>query len=874
VKRIKQGLSLQGYLLLNVVAILIPGLVFAAILFSRFYNSELARVDEDLQGKALELALTLDRDLQGQQYTLQALSVGQALANRNFEVFHRQASRVRAFTGIDVLLRDRSGQQLVNTRVPYGTVLPPPYPVDGDDEVVKTRQPYVTNLVIGGVVRRPVYAITVPVVENNEVVLFLHLSLELQRLIDIINADLTPQQTAGIFDRNYQVMARTRRFSELVGKHAPHGVIDAATKDRGIWRGTNAEGEIVRLGLARSKIAGWWVWVSIPEAAIQNSLRSTLLSLAAIGGGLTLFALLLAYLLARRFTTGIRALTGWAERLGRGEKIFAHALPVREFNEVGQELEAASAKRAELEAELVRRATRDSEERFQILVKGVTDYAIYMLDPEGHVTNWNAGAKRIKGYDEADIVGQHFSRFYTPDDLALNLPSLALAAAVEKGRYEAEGRRVRKDGTEFWANVIIDPIYDEDKKLIGFAKITRDITEKREAQKQLEIAREQLYQSQKMDAVGQLTGGVAHDFNNLLMIILGNLDRAKRTLENWKEGAEERLARAIDQATTGAQRAAKLTGHLLAFSRRQPLEPKIIDVNKMLSHLSGFLKTSLGEKVQLEVVGAAGLWQIEADPTHLETAILNLAVNARDAMPDGGKLTVEASNAFLDEDYCRAHTEVRPGQYVQIALTDTGTGMTKDVADRAFEPFFTTKQPGQGTGLGLSQVFGFVKQSGGHLKIYTEADHGTTVKVYLPRAFGEADIPGENRAPAPAAYGSETILLVEDDQDVRAFVAESLRDLNYRVVEAGDAQWALKLLDEEQRVDMLLTDVILPGENGRELADAARRKQPDIKVLFMTGYSRNAIVHQGRLDPGVDLIQKPVTQATLAMRVRELLDRA
>jgi PAS domain S-box-containing protein len=870
----KQGLSLQGYLVLNVIAILIPGLVFAALLFSRFYSAELERADDELRGKAIELALNVDRDLQGQQYTLQALSISQRLANRNFEAFYAQATRVRDFTGVDVLLRDRSGQQLINTRVPYGTVLPPPYQIDGDHEVVKTKRPVVTNLVIGGVARRPLYSLLVPVIENDEVVFFLQFSLELQQLIDIINADLSPGQTAGIFDRDYKIMARTKRFSELVGKPVPQGMIDAANKDLSVWRGVNADGELVRLGLARSRIAGWWVWVSIPEAAIKSGIFGTLRNLAAIGAALALFALLLAYLLARRFTTGIQTLTGWADALGRGKKIFAHALPVREFNEVGRELEAASTKRAELEAKLVQKATRDSEERFKILVHGVTDYAIYMIDPEGRITNWNDGAKRIKGYDAAEIVGQHFSRFYTPEDIALNLPALSLSAALAGGRYESEGWRVRKDGTRFWASVFIDPIYDDDRQLVGFAKITRDITEKRDAQRQLESAREQLYQAQKMDAVGQLTGGVAHDFNNLLTIILGNLDRAKRTLEDWKEGAEARLARALDQATIGAQRAAKLTGHLLAFSRRQPLEPKIIDINRLLSHLSSFLKTSLSEKVELEVVGAAGVWQIEADPTHLETAILNLAVNARDAMPDGGKLTVEASNAFLDEDYCRAHTEVKPGQYVQIALTDTGTGMTKEVADRAFEPFFTTKEAGHGTGLGLSQVYGFVKQSGGHLKIYTEAGHGTTVKFYLPRASGDPDMPSHSRAATPPAYGNETILVVEDDRDVRAFVAEALRELRYRVLEAGDAKWALKLLDEEKRVDLLLTDVILPGENGRELAEAARGRQADIKVLFMTGYSRNAIVHQGRLDPGVDLVQKPVTQATLAQRVRDLLDRS
>ena len=514
-----------------------------------------------------------------------------------------------------------------------------------------------------------------------------------------------------------------------------------------------------------------------------------------------------------------------------------------------------------------------ANQRFQLLVQGVTDYAIYLLDPLGNITNWNSGAVRIKGYSEDEIVGRHFSEFYTPEDLAKDVPIRALAAAANEGRYEAEGWRVRKDGSRFWASVVIDRISDAKGEIVGFAKITRDITERREGQQRLEAAREQLYQSQKMDAVGQLTGGVAHDFNNLLTIIIGNLDGAKRAIEAGSAGTQERLARAIDQALNGAHRAARLTAHLLAFSRRQPLEPKVLDVNRLLRHLSTFLKPSLGEQVQLEVVGAGGVWQVEADETQLETAILNLALNARDAMPEGGKVTIEASNTFLDEIYCSKNAEVRPGQYVEISVTDNGVGMNGDVASRAFEPFFTTKDTGQGTGLGLSQVYGFVKQIGGHVKIYSEPGHGTTVKIYLPRVKGaaSAEVTDLQDVRMPAALGGESILVVEDDDDVRAFIAETLRELNYIVFRATDAPSALKILLTE-RVDLMLTDVVLPGRNGRDLADEASAKRPGLRVLFMTGYSRNAIVHNGRLDQGVNMIQKPFTQAALAAKIRNLLD--
>jgi signal transduction histidine kinase len=385
-------------------------------------------------------------------------------------------------------------------------------------------------------------------------------------------------------------------------------------------------------------------------------------------------------------------------------------------------------------------------------------------------------------------------------------------------------------------------------------------------------AEEALRQSQKLDAIGHLTGGVAHDFNNLLTIIIGNLEAAQRQLENWTEGAQAKLSRRLDSAMHGAQRAATLTKRLLAFSRQQPLNPALLDVNRVLNGLSDFLRRALGEDISLEIVGGGGLWTVEADAAELEAAILNLAVNARDAMPEGGKLTIEASNSYLDEDYCRRHADVRPGQYVQIAVTDTGSGMPRDVIERAFEPFFTTKESGQGTGLGLSQVYGFVKQSGGHVKIYSEAGEGTTVKVYLPRFFGKASVAEEPAATPSRSHSAETVLVVEDDDDVRTYVVETLAALGYRVLEAAEAESALRLLGEDPGVQLLLTDVVMPGQNGRKLAQEARLRRPELKILYMTGYSRNAIVHQGRLDVGVDLLQKPITSDQLAAAVRKALD--
>jgi signal transduction histidine kinase/CheY-like chemotaxis protein len=384
------------------------------------------------------------------------------------------------------------------------------------------------------------------------------------------------------------------------------------------------------------------------------------------------------------------------------------------------------------------------------------------------------------------------------------------------------------------------------------------------------VAEDALRQAQKMEAVGQLTGGVAHDFNNLLTVIMGGLDTIKRS----KPTDHARIARAADMALQGAQRAASLTGRLLAFSRRQPLEPKPVELNALVREMTELLHRTLGEQIELEGVLAPRLWMVEADQNQLESAILNLAVNSRDAMPEGGKLTIETVNTALDESYAATDAEVIPGQYVMISISDTGTGIPKEVLPRVFEPFFTTKETGRGTGLGLSMVYGFVKQSGGHVTVYSEQGHGTTVKLYFPRYVGDATaMTGTPELPIPTSSEGEIILVVEDNDDVRAYSTTILSELGYAVLEARDAETALSLLRTGQRVDLLFTDVVLPGKTGKVLADAAAELRPGLKVLFTTGYSRNAIVHQGRLDAGVNLITKPFTFEQLAARVRDLLDR-
>jgi signal transduction histidine kinase/DNA-binding response OmpR family regulator len=383
-----------------------------------------------------------------------------------------------------------------------------------------------------------------------------------------------------------------------------------------------------------------------------------------------------------------------------------------------------------------------------------------------------------------------------------------------------------------------------------------------------------LRQAQKMEGIGQLTGGVAHDFNNLLTVIIGNLETVQRHLRQPQQSAPA-LERAADQAMRGAQRAASLTQRLLAFSRQQPLDPKPTDANRLIAGMSDLLRRALGEQIAVETVLAGGLWLVHGDPNQIEVAILNLAVNSRDAMPNGGRLTIETANAYLDEGYAASQAEVVPGQYVVVAVTDSGIGMGKDIVARAFEPFFTTKDVGHGTGLGLSQVYGFVKQSGGHVKIYSEPGEGTTVKIYLPRLHStELQAEPEIVAKAPGAAHAETILVVEDDGDVRSHTTGILRELGYAVLEAPEGKAALRAIEQHPEIGLLFTDVGLPGGmNGRQLAEAARRIRGDLKVLFTTGYARNAIVHDGRLDPGVQLITKPFTYAALATKLRDVLDQ-
>ena len=548
----------------------------------------------------------------------------------------------------------------------------------------------------------------------------------------------------------------------------------------------------------------------------------------------------------------------WVSPIMRGEEHIGAACTILDLTE-RKAAEQAMIRLNETLEQRVLEIAAERERSWQL-----SQELLAVATADGIFLEVNVAWTALLGWEAHELLGQSISDFIHPDDkAATEAKYVAIFDSPLTDPYEYRFRG--KDGGYRWFSWTA--VYEHGRVYAS----GRDVNAEKERQAELESAQEALRQSQKMDAIGQLTGGIAHDFNNLLQIISGNLDILSRSITD----ESPRLRRSIDNAAKGAERAAILTQRLLAFSRRQPLAPKIIDPNKLVSGMSDMLHRTLGETYEVETVTGSGLWRVEADPNQLESALLNLAINARDAMPMGGKLTVETANAHLDRDYAKRHSGVSPGQYAVICVTDTGSGMDPDTAERAVEPFFTTKDVGKGTGLGLSMVYGFVKQSGGHLKIYSEPGEGTTVKIYLPRHQGpEQATEAEAQSDAPAGVDGETILICEDDEDVRAYSAEVLRELGYRVIEAADGETTLRLLASENgRVDLLFTDIVLPGGmTGAVVAERARAAQPGLKVLFTTGYARNAIVHHGRLDPGVELLSKPFAYADLAARIRDLLD--
>ena len=541
---------------------------------------------------------------------------------------------------------------------------------------------------------------------------------------------------------------------------------------------------------------------------------------------------------------------GWRVRKD-GSRFWASVVvdPIRD--ESGNHIGFAKVTRDLTERRKSEQALRQSEERFRLLVQGVTDYAIYMLDPLGYVSSWNAGAERFKGYTAEEIIGHHFSRFYQEEERAAGVPDRALETARTEGRFEAEGWRVRKDGTRFWAHVVIDPIRDENGRLFGFTKITRDLTERKAAQDALESSRDEFFQSQKMEAIGQLTGGVAHDFNNILAAISGSIEIAQRRLAAGQDPGQF-----LNNALQGAQRGATLTQRLLSFARKQEMELAPLDVVAVIRETAGMLERTIGSDVTLQTRFPARLPLVLADRTQLELALVNLIVNARDAMPDGGLIEL-----VID---C-PESETKECELVRLKVLDEGIGMDETTRARATEPFFTTKGVGKGTGLGLSMVQGMAEQCGGHLVIDSEPGKGTAIEIWLPVAHEPAHEGAAVKPLAPAKTESMRILAVDDDAIVLLNTVTMLEDLGHEVIEMHSGPEALDALAAEE-FDLLISDYAMPGMNGGELIDRAREVRPGLRAAIVSGYAD--LPEGSALD--VPRLGKPFSESDLAMLIARM----
>ena len=853
--RIARRLSLRARLVLLVIVSIVP---LTAFTLARLYFDYQEAVTSSGE-KSLELARSLSaavgKDLQARIAVLQVLALSRSLRDGDLNAFRAQAETVVAeqFPGSYFLLLREDGQQVMNTYVPPGA----PLPVRGDlatiRQVFATGRPAVSDVYKGAITKSPVVTIDVPVRAADGTVAYALSSLpRLDDFAEIIRRQRLPEGwLASVFDRRGVNVARNLHPEQYVGQTAAPALLQhLVTGPEGIFRATSREGIEVVSAFSHVEPSGWAVALGLPLSDLTAPAVSAALRVLAVTGAALLIGVILAVVVSRQVTGPMAVLRRLASATNRDEVLSAPPTGLDEADEVAQALRVAEHRRRQSEMK------RNEAERQSQSIFETSQDVIQVADGYGRLVQASPSSAKVFGYRPEEMIGRSTQDFILPEDLETARTETRAARHGRAARH-FRCRYVHKDGhvvALLWMAVWSEP--DHRYFFIG-----RDMTE-------YEYTEEQLRQAQKMEAVGQLTGGVAHDFNNILMIIMANVDALEED-----EKLDPRLLARIKGIGDATQRAADLTRQLLAFSRKQALRPQRTNINDLVAVTSKLLRRTLGARIEIESVLADDLWSVEIDRAQLEAALVNLCINARDAMPDGGRLLIETRNTALDEDYVARNPDAIVGDYVRLAVTDTGSGMPPDVLNKVFEPFFTTKAAGKGTGLGLSMVYGFVKQSNGHIKIYSEVGSGTSIELFLARYVGKREKAATVQNPSMPGDG-ERILVAEDDSQVRASVVHQLESLGYTVEEAADGAAALAAAESaSQPYDLLLADVIMPGAlNGKALADEVTRRWPKTKVVFMSGYTHDAIVHQGRLDAGVLLLSKPFRRSDLAQIIRQALD--
>jgi PAS domain S-box-containing protein len=838
------------FLLAFAVALVLPVLLLAALLAFKYVDSEQVRAIETARSSARELLVAVERELVGPEMALRVLGTEPSVRSGDLKTFYQRAKAAADALGVTITVHKPGDKfQSLDTSVAWGA------PVQSgnseisiyEEQAIRTRQTTVTGVIAEPTRHIPVVFVLTPVFDGDKPLFVIAIAIPANHFVEALHqVSLPPAWISAFVDSNGRIIARSAGQSEFAGQPASSSWYQSAISSSAPWMRDTLDGQNVLVNRARSTRTGWTAAIAVPTGVLDAPLWRSFWLLVASGAGLLAIASFLAFWSGVRLSNAIRSLKVAGLRYSDQHLNSIVDTPVSEINEVGAAMAEAISHGDRREAQL------DS-------ILATVPSSMVIIDDRGYIQAFSRSAEKLFGYVAAEVVGSNVSVLMPEPDRSAHDGYIERFERTGEKKIIGIGRLVtglRKNGEKFPLELHVGEAAFDGKKL--FTGFMRDQTEKQRIEQELR-------QTQKMEAIGKLTGGVAHDFNNLLTVIKGNLEM----LEDFIGDSERDLLRDSQEA---ADLAAQLTASLLAFGRRMPLNPRRLDVGELLTSTSDLLRRTLGETIEV-TTSIKKVSDTIVDGPQLQNALLNLAINARDAMPRGGKLSIAVSDVELDEDYAESYGDVTPGRYVMIAMTDTGTGMTKQVRERAFEPFFTTKPQGSGTGLGLSSVYGFVKQSGGHIALYSEDGKGTTVRLYLPCLMdgkSKAQVLPSSREALPKGNG-RVVLVVEDDNLVRRVTVARLKSLGYEVIEAADGPSGVELLEKRSDVELLFTDMVMPGGmTGADLAGLAKLSRPELKILFTSGYAEPELVRETD-SPSEQWLKKPYTVAELAHRIHAVL---